>query len=52
MSTEEVARYLEIEPSLVDDWASRGRIPAIKESDAWKIDRKKLDEWIASGKMK
>ena len=52
MSAEEVARYLEVDPSVVADWASKGRIPAIKEADTWKIDRKKLDAWIADGKMK
>jgi len=52
MSAEEVARYLEIEPSVVNEWASKGRIPAVKEASSWKVDRRKLDEWIANGKIK
>lgn len=52
MSADEVARYLEVDSSVVAEWASNGRIPAVKEANAWKVDRKKLDEWIASGKIK
>ena len=52
MSADEVARYLEIEPSVVNEWASKGRIPAVKEANSWKVDRQKLDEWIAEGKIK
>lgn len=52
MSTDEVATYLEVEPSVINEWASKGRIPAVKEANVWKIDRQKLDEWIASGKIK
>jgi len=52
MSADEVARYLEVDSSVVAEWASKGRIPAVKEANAWKVDRKKLDEWIASGKIK
>jgi len=52
MSADEVARYLEVEPSVINEWASNGRIPAVKEANSWKVDRTKLDEWIASGKIK
>jgi excisionase family DNA binding protein len=52
MSADEVAKYLEVEPSVVADWAQEGRIPAFKESNTWKVDRKELDNWIASGKIK
>ncbi|PIU42029.1 MAG: hypothetical protein COS99_02245 [Candidatus Omnitrophica bacterium CG07_land_8_20_14_0_80_42_15] len=52
MSMEEVAKYLEVEPTVVAEWASNGRIPAIKEANTWKIERSKLDEWVANGKIK
>ena len=46
------ARYLEVEPTVVTDWAQEGRIPAVRESNGWKVDRRELDEWIANGKIK
>jgi len=52
MSAQEVANYLEVDPAVINEWATKGRIPAVKESNSWKIDRNKLDEWIASGKIK
>lgn len=52
MTTDEVARYLEVDTAVVNEWATKGRIPAVKEANAWKIDRKQLDEWIVSGKIK
>jgi len=52
MSADDVATYLEVEPAVVKEWASKGRIPAVKEANTWKINRQKLDEWIADGKIK
>jgi excisionase family DNA binding protein len=51
MNTEEVARYLEVDLSSIREWASAGKIPAIKEGEAWKFERKAVDTWIASGKI-
>jgi len=52
MTADEVARYLEVDTAVVSEWATKGRIPAVKEANAWKIDRKRLDEWIVNGKIK
>ncbi len=49
---DDVSRYLEIEKTLVVDWASSGKIPAKKEADSWKFNRKAIDEWILSEKVK
>lgn len=52
ISVEEVARYLEIEVSLVNEWAMSGKLPSIKDGDRFHFDRAKIDEWIASERIK
>ncbi|MDD5137317.1 MAG: polymer-forming cytoskeletal protein [Candidatus Omnitrophica bacterium] len=49
--TETLARYLEVDLSTIQEWASSGKIPAFKESNDWKFERKKIDEWISAGKI-
>ena len=52
MSAEEVARYLEIESSRVNEWATSGKLPSIKEGDKIYFDKVKIDEWVASERIK
>lgn len=52
LDAEELSRYLEIELSSIMEWASAGKIPAIKEGNSWKFERAKVDEWVAAGKIK
>jgi len=49
MDTEEVARYLEVDTKLILEWASSGKMPAIKDGDSWRFERKAIDAWVASG---
>jgi excisionase family DNA binding protein len=46
-----LARYLEVDLNTVLDWASAGKIPAFKEGNAWKFERKRVDEWVSAGKI-
>ncbi|MFC1593733.1 polymer-forming cytoskeletal protein [Candidatus Omnitrophota bacterium] len=48
----ELSKYLEIENSSLLEWANNGKIPAFKDGNSWKFDRKKVDEWVASGKIR
>ncbi len=48
LSVDEVAQYLELEPSVVRQWASQGRIPAARAGEGWQFDKEQLDQWIAS----
>lgn len=48
---EEVARYLEVDLNSVLDWANQGKIPAIKEGNDWRFEKKAIDSWIAAGKI-
>lgn len=52
MDTDEVARYLEIEVSLVNEWANSGKLPAIKDGGMFHFDKVKIDEWVASERIK
>ena len=52
MEVEEVARYLEVDSSVVRDWAVSGKLPAIREGDRLHFDKAKIDDWIASERIK
>jgi excisionase family DNA binding protein len=52
VTAEELAKYLEVETSMVFEWAKSGKLPGVKESDTWKFNRATVDEWIANGKVK
>jgi excisionase family DNA binding protein len=51
MNTEELARYLEVDLKSVLDWANTGKVPAVKEGEEWKFERKAIDSWVAAGKV-
>jgi excisionase family DNA binding protein len=48
---EGLARYLEVEKNTILDWANNGKIPAFKEANDWKFERKRIDEWVVSNKV-
>lgn len=52
MNPEELAKYLEIDSNLVHEWASSGKLPGTREGNSWKFERSKIEEWVASGKIK
>lgn len=52
MTSEELAKYLEVEVGVISEWVNSGKIPGSKEGDGWKFDRSRIDEWVAEGKIK
>jgi excisionase family DNA binding protein len=52
MSSEELAKYLEVDIGLIHEWVNSGRLHGLKEGDDWKFDRQKVDEWVAMGRIK
>ncbi len=52
LTANELAKYLEVDPSMILDWVNSGKLPAMKEGDGWRFDRSKVDEWVAEGKIK
>jgi len=51
LSVDEVAKYLEIEKSVVTEWAENGKLPGRKEGNRWRISRSVLDNWVANEKV-
>lgn len=52
MTPDDLAKYLEIETRLVYEWAGSGKLPGVRDGDAWRFERSKIDEWVAQGKIK
>lgn len=52
MDAVEVARYLEVDTPVVNEWARNGKLPSIKDGDIYHFDKAKIDEWIASERVK
>ena len=52
LNAEELAKYLEVDTSMIFEWADAGKLPGVKERNSWKFDRSKVDEWVANGKVK
>jgi len=51
LNAEELARYLEVDLNSIMEWANSGKMPALKEGQDWKFERKAIDTWVASGKI-
>lgn len=51
LTSEEVARYLEVDAASVLEWADSGKIPALRDGDDWKFERVKVDKWVAEEKI-
>jgi len=50
LNTEELARYLEVDLNSILEWANSGKVPALKEGDNWKFERKAIDAWVTTGR--
>ncbi len=51
LNTDELSRYLEVDLNSIQEWANNGKIPALKEGNSWKFERKAIDSWVAAGKI-
>jgi cytoskeletal protein CcmA (bactofilin family) len=51
INSEDLAKHLELDEDTVISWADSGKIPGFKEGDEWKFDKKRIDNWVASGKI-
>lgn len=51
LNAEELARYLEVDLNSILEWANTGKVPAAKEGNNWKFERKSIDSWVAAGKV-
>ena len=51
LTVDEVANYLSVEAGLVFEWAESGKIPGAKNGEGWKFEKRRVDEWIAKGRV-
>jgi len=51
LNAEELAKYLEVDLDSLLEWANQGKIPAVKQDNNWKFERKAVDFWVSSGKI-
>lgn len=52
LNTDELARYLEVDLNSIVEWANSGKVPALKEGDNWRFERKAIDSWVADGRIR
>jgi len=52
LDIDEVAKYLEIEMTEIEDLANSGKIPGTRAGNSWKFERAQIDHWAASGRIK
>ncbi len=52
MTLSQVADYLEVDITKINEWANNGMLPGDKHSGEWIFDRLKLDQWVSQGKIK
>lgn len=51
LNAEELAKYLEVDLNSIMEWVNSGKMPAHKEGNEWKFERKAIDSWVAAGKI-
>ncbi|MFH0762991.1 MAG: polymer-forming cytoskeletal protein [Candidatus Omnitrophota bacterium] len=52
LNSEELARYLEVDLNSIMEWANSGKMPGRKDGSDWRFERKEIDGWISSGRIK
>lgn len=51
LNVDELARYLEVDTNSIMDWSNSGKIPATRQGDDWRFEKKAIDSWVAAGKV-
>lgn len=51
LSLKEIAQYLEVETSVVEEWAAKRQIPAFQEQNMWKFRKSEVDRWVQEEKL-
>lgn len=49
MMVEDVAKYLRVKPSTIYEWASNGKLPAVKVGRLWRFHRGQIETWVQKG---
>lgn len=48
LNVDELSRYLEVESNSVLEWVRSGKIPAVRDGQDFKFERKTIDQWLAN----
>ncbi|MFH1692067.1 MAG: helix-turn-helix domain-containing protein [Candidatus Omnitrophota bacterium] len=48
MDVEELADYLRLKKQTIYNWLYQSKMGGIKVGDAWRFDKKQIDEWLKS----
>ena len=51
LDIDQVAKYLEIDLTEIENLANSGKIPATKSGNSWKFEQAQIDSWAASGRV-
>ena len=52
MDVEDLAQYLKLQKQTIYNWLNQGKISGIKLGSVWRFDRREIDRWLQSRKMK
>ena len=52
LSLREVAQYLELEATIIQEWAEQKKIPARLENGEWRFSKAVVDKWVQDEKVK
>ncbi len=52
LTLKEVAHYLDVEISVLEEWAHKKKIPAFYEDNNWRFNKTEIDKWIQKEKIK
>ena len=52
LTIDEVAKYLEVDKNMVNEWASAGKLPAKREGSTWRFKRSEIEDWVSNEKIK
>ena len=52
LNIDELAKYLEVDTPALLELVDSGKIPATKNGNAWTFERRRIDEWAASERIK
>jgi excisionase family DNA binding protein len=51
LNAQELARYLEVDLNSILEWANSGKVPAAREGNEWRFERRAIDTWVATNKI-
>lgn len=51
LTLQEVAHYLELETSVLEEWAQKKKVPAVHDGETWRFSKAAIDKWVQEEKV-